>query len=258
MKIPKSHFILAAAWFFLASWAQNIVAQSTAPDSGVLRVGVTPNAPPMIFKEAGHLAGVEAELAEALCKDLRRRVVFVELKWEDLIDALSEGRIDIIMSGMSITLARSYRVAFSNPYMNVGQIALTRAGEKYDYVVNLAFQAKRGIGVKPGTTADFILQQEIPRAKRKYYDSGDDAAKALVKTKIDLFVSDSPMIWYLASRYESKGLAVAPLLLNQEQLGWALRRTDNELRDAVNAFLKKAQASGEVNAVLKRWMPGIQ
>jgi len=229
-----------------------------APNSGVLRVGITPNAPPMIFKQGDRVVGVEAELAEALGADLGRRVVFVEEKWDDLIDALCDNRIDIIMSGMSMTLARSYRAAFSNPYLNVGQIALTRAGEKYDYVVNLAIQAKRGVGLKPGTTADFLVQQEIPRVKRKYFNSGDEAAKALIKSKIDLFVSDAPMIWYLASQYESKGLTVAPLLLSQEQLAWAMRRTEPELRDAVNAFLKKAQNSGQLNTILKRWVPGLQ
>ena len=253
---PAVVFILL--WGFLIGWTRDVPAQTALPNTAVLRVGVTPNAPPMIFKEAGRLTGVEADLAEALGKDLGRRVVYVEEKWEDLIDALCDNRIDIIMSSMSITLSRSYRVAFSNPYLNVGQIALTRAGEKYDYVVNLAIQAKRGIGVKPGTTADFILQQEIPRAKRKYYTDGDDAAKALVKEKIDLFISDAPMIWYLASRYETKGLTVAPLLLNKEQLGWAVRRTDTELRDSVNAFLKKAQLNGQLNSVLKRWVPGLQ
>jgi len=121
-------------------------AQAADASADVLRVGVTPNAPPMIFKQGEALTGVEAELAQALGSDLGRKIVFVELKWEDLIDALCENRIDIIMSAMSITLSRSYRVAFTDPYLNIGQIALTRAGEKYDYVVNLAVcTGKRGL-----------------------------------------------------------------------------------------------------------------
>ena len=232
-------------------------ADAADASADVLRVGVTPNAPPMIFKQGEMLTGVEADLAQALGSDLGRKIVFVELKWEDLIDALCENRIDIIMSAMSITLSRSYRVAFTDPYLNIGQIALTRAGEKYDYVVNLAIEAKRGIGLKPGSTADFLVQQEMPRAKRKYFTNGDEAAKALIKKKIDLFVSDSPMIWYLASQYEAKGLSVAPLLLNQEQLGWAVRRSDSELQKAANAFLKKVRSNGQLNTVLIRWVPGL-
>ena len=255
---------LFKAWHFIillclgAGCASTVEKHAVAPSPSVLRVGITPNSPPMIFKSGGSLAGVEAELAEKLGADLGRKVVFVEENWEDLIDALCQNRIDIIMSSMSITPARSYRIGFSNPYLRIGQMALARSEERYRYVSNVAGQATRGIGVKANTTADFLLQQELPTAKRKYYKDGDEAANALVKKKIDLFLSDAPMIWYLAGQYETKGLAVTPLVLSQEQLGWGLRRTDTELTASVNAYLKKAQANGELNRVFAKWMPGFQ
>lgn len=201
--------------------------------------------------------GAEADLAKALGANLGRRVVFVEEKWEDLIDSLCENRIDIIMSPMTITVARSYRIAFSEPYLRIGQMALIRGGEKYNYVLNLASQAKHGVGVKPGTTADFLVRQEMPGVSRKYFPDGEAAAEALVKEKIDLFISDSPMIWYLAGRYETKGLTVAAMLLSEEQLGWGVRRTDSDLLKRVNSFLANAQASGELNRIFGRWMPGF-
>ncbi len=224
----------------------------------VLRVGVSAKSPPMIFKEAGRITGVEADLAEALGKELGRPVVFVDQDWEDLIDALCEDRVDIIMSAMSITPARRYRVAFTKPYLKVGQMALTRSGEKYNYLLNLASQAEHGVGLKAGTTADFLVRQEFPRLKRKYYKSGDEAAAALVKKKIHLFISDAPMVWHLAGLYETKGLTVMPLVLSQEELAWAVRRSDTQLLDAANAFLQKAQDSGELNRTFSKWMPGFR
>jgi len=259
MKRAIPAVILVAICFLLAGCATQSSPQAAAPapDPTVLRVGVTPNAPPMIFKEGG-LVGAEADLAQALGRDLGRKVVFVEEKWENLIDSLCENRIDIIMSPMTITLARSYRIAFSEPYLQVWQMALTRSGETYNYVLNLAAQAKHGIGVKPGTTADLLVRQEMPGVTRKYFPDGEAAAEALVKQKIDLFISDSPMIWYLAGHYETKGLTVAPMLLSQEQLGWGVRRTDTELLRQVNSFLAKAQTSGELNRIFGRWMPGFR
>ncbi len=240
--------MIAAAFIFSAA----------AADTTTLRVGVSAKAPPMIFKQSGQIVGVEADLAQALGQAMGRKVVFVEEDWEDLIDALCSDRIDIIMSGMSITPARSYRVGFTVPYFRVGQIALARATETYAYSLDLAGQAKRGIGVKPGTTADFLVRQEFPKAKRKYYKTGDDAANALVKKNIDLFISDGPLIWYLASMYENKGLAVTPLLLNQEDLGWAVRRTDTQLLQSANTFLQQANSSGKLRAVFSKWMPGFR
>lgn len=237
------------------SWAP---AQAVAADPALLRVGVTPDAPPMIFKSDGRITGVEAELAELLGRELGRKVVFVEEKWDKLIDSLGEDKFDIIMSSMSITPARSYRIAFSDPYLRVGQMVLARADEKYKYMANIAVQAKRGIGLKAGTTADFLVRQELSGASRKYFKTGDDAAAALLRNKIDIFISDAPMIWYLAAHYEAKGLVVTPLVLTQEQLGWGVARTNSSLLDQVNSFLKKAQASGELNRIFSRWMPGFQ
>src|SRR5262249_23045968 len=153
---------------------------------------------------------------------------------------------------------RAYRIAFSNPYLNVGQMVLARADERYKYIADFATQAKRGIGLKRGTTADFLVLQEFPRAARKYYKNGDEAAEALLRKKIDVFISDGPMIWYLAAHYESKGLTVTPMVLSQEQLGWGVSRTNTQLLESANAFLKSAQQSGELNRVLSRWMPGFK
>jgi ABC-type amino acid transport substrate-binding protein len=231
---------------------------AVAANPAVLRVGITPNAPPMIFKQGGQIVGIEAELAKAMGREIGRVVAFVEFKWEDLMDALVDDKIDIIMSSLSITPARRYRIAFTNPYLKVGQMALVRSEDKYKFALNLAASAERGIGVKRGTTAEQLLRQEYRRAKIKYYLSGADAAAALGNQSVDLFLSDSPMIWYLAGQYESKGLTVSPMILTEEYLGWGVRRTDDGLREAANAFLQKAQENGELTRILRRWMPGYQ
>jgi len=229
-----------------------------AADPGILRVGITPNSPPMIFRQGDQMLGIDAELAEAFGKELGRKVVFTEFKWEDLLDAPEQDRADIIMSSITITPARGYRMAFTDPYMKVGQMALVRNEDKYNFQVNLANNAKRGIGVVRSTTGDQLVQQEYSRAKVKYFNSGDAAAKALVDRKIDLFVSDSPMIWYLGGQYESSGLTVAPMVFTQEYLGWGIRRQDDALRTAANAFLQKIRENGELSRIYARWMPGFR
>ncbi len=228
------------------------------PSAGksALRVGVAPNMPPMIFREGKNIAGVEADLAQALGRKLGRSITFVELPWEDLIDALEANKIDIVMSSMSITRARQARVAFSEPYLRIGQMALARADERFS-VLSTGLANKK-IGVKKATTGDLLVQQDFPRAKRKYFDSGDEAAKALSKKKIDLYFSDSTMIWYLAGKYEAEGLVAAPMVFSNEILAWAMRRSDAALVESVNQALKDMFASGELNRVLLRWIPKFE
>ena len=89
-------------------------------DPGILRVGVSPDSPPLIFKQNDEISGLEAEMAVALANYLEKTAVFVEVPWEDQIPALLANRTDIIMSGMSVTLARQYEIAFSKPYFKSG------------------------------------------------------------------------------------------------------------------------------------------
>jgi polar amino acid transport system substrate-binding protein len=223
-----------------------------------LRVGVTPNLPPMVFKQGKAIVGVEADLAQALGQELKRPVRFVELDWEQLLDALLKDQIDIIMSSMSITRPRQFRVVFSQPYLRIGQMALVQTGGKVSSGALSRSLAGQTVGVRKGTTGDLLVQQEFPRAKRKYYKSDDEGALALSKGKIDLFIDDSTMIWYLAGVYEAKGLEVTPFVFSEEWLAWAMRRADTPLQESVNAFLQKSQTNGELNRILRRWIPRFQ
>jgi len=231
---------------------------NAADDPQILRVGVAPVSPPMIFKEGGKIVGLEADFAQALGKDLGRPIKFVELEWEEIIDGLVNDKIDIIMSSMSVTRARQYRIAFSDPYLRIGQMALVRAEDLSRYTLVVDSLANRTIGARKGTTGDLLAQQEFPRAKRKYFKSDDEGAIALSKGKIDLFMDDSTMIWYLAGAYEAKGLAPSPLVFSEEVLAWGMRRSDSELKQSVNLFLKKVKDSGEGGRIVRQWIPRFQ
>jgi polar amino acid transport system substrate-binding protein len=99
-------------------------------ESTPLRVGVSPVFPPMVFKQGKELAGVEVDLARALGESLGRKVVFVELDWKDQTEALVAGKTDIIMSSMSMTMARNAILSFTSPYFKIGQMALVRREDR--------------------------------------------------------------------------------------------------------------------------------
>ncbi len=223
-----------------------------------LRVGVSANFPPMIYKEGGKLAGVEVDFATALGKELGRPIKLVEVDWEDQIPALADGRTDIIMSSMSITLARQLRVAFAKPYMIVGQTVVVRREDATRFALGFPIEPKGSIGVLKATTGDFLVQQEFPHIKRKAYNSPEDAAKALAKKKIDMLICDSPTAWWLASMNEIQGLVVMPIFLNREPLAWAVRKSDTDLLVSVNSALDKLQEDGRASAIIKHWIPLYQ
>src|SRR5215467_12367437 len=80
-----------------------------------LRVGISPDYPPLAFKDVRFgLVGIEVELANQLGKQMGKQIQFVEMPFPDLINALLEQKIDIIMSGMSVTTDRVKLVNFTD------------------------------------------------------------------------------------------------------------------------------------------------
>jgi polar amino acid transport system substrate-binding protein len=229
--------------------------RSAGAATGPLRVGVNASFPPMIYKEGGKLVGVEADFAKALGEELGRPVTLVEIGWEDQIPALVEGRTDIIMSNMSITRPRQLRVAFTKPYLAVGQAVLVRREDANKYALGPPAMQEITIGVLKATTGDFLVQQEFPHSRRKEFKSPLAAAKALERKKIDLLICDLPVVWWLAGMNEITGLVVVPALLSEEQLAWAVRKSEPELLESVNGALEKFQKDGRAAAIIKRWLP---
>ncbi len=221
---------------------------------GELRVGVSPIFPPMVFKQDKQLAGVEIDLAHDLAQELGRSVTFVEISWEDQIESLNAGKIDIIMSSMSITGARKWVVDFSRPYLFIGQMVLVRREDVNKYALGFPLRPPGTVGVLKATTGDFMVQREFPKTKRKVYKSPAEAVQALKKKKIDLFLSDSTLVCYLAGTHAAEDLTAAPVQLNEESLAWAVRKGDDKLLDEVNAFIQKTGGSGKLNQVFQRWM----
>ncbi len=240
--------------------ANQTPAATVAPDASVLRVGVSTNAPPLIFKQGSEIVGLEAELAQKFGDSLGKSVAFIELAWEEQIPALLANKTDIIMSGMSITKMRQVRIEFSRPYFRTGQMALTR--NKYLKMIPQNYYGIHGMsitarfGVVRGTVGETFVQQNFGRAKEIVpYKTSRQAVDALLKGRIDLVIHDGPIILLLAAENETRGLAVIRSLLSEEYLAWGIRKNDVELLEAANNFVEMMIKQDQLDPIINRWIP---
>jgi len=254
--------VFAAVLFLLSCTAaqQNSVApRLVPPDPHILRVGVTPDAPPLIFKQNHKMVGLEADFARGLAEYLGKSPSFVELKWEDQIPALLENRIDIIMSGISITALREVRIAFAISYFESGQMALIRRKDAVRFSTGLfSFATSSAIGVIKDTTGEYFVETQFSDVKRKDYTDPRAAVKDLIDNDIDMFIYDAPMVIYLASENENRGLTVLFARLTKEPLAWGIRKDNIELLESANKFLQVLNEEGTLNKMIKFWIPFAQ
>jgi len=221
----------------------------------VLRVGTSADYPPLAFIQDQQLMGAEIDLAHTLATALGKELKVVEMNWNELIPALETGRIDIIMAGLSITEARKMRVAFSDPYLETGQMALYRRGDSERYASKDSIVKHHpAIGVQPNTTGDAYVQKNMPTARRVPLLKPQDAPFHLKNRNIDVFIHDGPAIMWLAGTHESS-CTLLPEPLNKEWLAWAVSPERPELLRQVNQWLAERKQDGTLARILTRWLP---
>ena len=223
-----------------------------------LRIGMNPNSPPMIFMLDGRYAGVEADFARLLARQFGRSVYFLPMGWEQLIPALMEGKVDLIMSGMTATQARQMRIRFTDAYFTARLVVAMRAedAEQYDSREDI-LKTPGNVGVIPGTTADAFVQKNLTDARRVAIAEVRHAAQELKNKRIDLFMSDGPGIVWLVSENEAE-ISGFWEGFSEEPLAWGVRRDDEELLNSVNSILETWKTDGTVDKVLTRWLPYLE
>lgn len=220
-----------------------------------LRIGISPDYPPLAFKAFGRFVGVEVDLANQLGKELGKEIVFVETPFPELIKALLEERVDIIMSGMSITVERAKLVSFTDPYVRIGQMALVRAKDRPAFPNVEAFSNTTSkIGFVQDTTGELAARELFSQATLAPQPTIDQGIAALRKGEIDVFIHDAPTIWRVAGDPNEKELDGLYWPLTVEYLAWSVRKDDEPLRFALNRKLEEWKESGRLKQLLTSWV----
>ena len=226
-----------------------------SPDVNILRVGVSTDAQPLVYRQGNKIVGLEADFARELAKYLGKSLQFVELDWEDQIPALISNKIDIIMSGMTKTTLREVRIAFCIPYLKSGQMALIRREDAARFSTGLfTLTTSSAIGVIKNTFGEYFVDEQYGSVKKITFSTSRPAVKALIDKRIDMFIYDGPMVLYLASANEINGLTTLFAPFTEEWLAWAVRKDNKELLESANNFLKTINSDGRYKKLIQYWI----
>ena len=175
------------------------------------------------------------------------------MQFSDLLPALEAGKVDMVLSGMTMTLARNLKVAFVGPYYISGKGILTKgktigALQKAEGLNKPEFK----IAALKGSTSQKFAEKTAPKAALITTKSYDEAVEMLFQDKIDALIADYPFCAFTAFRYEDKGLIAGQSKLTFEPLGIAVSE-DVLLINWLQNFMMALEGSGQMKLMNERW-----
>ena len=202
-----------------------------------LVVGMELASPPFdMTDEQNRPTGIDVELAQALADSLHKELVIRNTAFVGLIPALQTGKIDLILSSMTITAKRAESIDFSDPYVHMGICLLVNAGSDVRKSEDLN-RPERKIVVKNGTTGFFYAQEHLPNAQLLQVSEAGACVLEVVQGKADAFIYDQFSVFqYQRQNPRSTRAVLDPL--RKEDWGIGIRQGNGELRRQVNAFLR--------------------
>jgi polar amino acid transport system substrate-binding protein/arginine/ornithine transport system substrate-binding protein len=225
-----------------------------------LRIGVEGAYPPFSSKEAdGTLVGFDIDIANALCTEMKRTCELVEQEWDGMIPALKARKFDAIVASMSITEERKRQIDFSEKYYQTP--ARLVAGKDADFEGTPEGLAGKRIGVQRGSTHQCYAEKMYPEAEIVLYGTQEEVFRDLVIGRIDAQLSDSLIAQesFLATEeganYAFLGGDQVDIECYGEGVGIAVRKNEEELRDALSAAINAIRKNGTYAKINAKYFP---
>jgi polar amino acid transport system substrate-binding protein len=218
--------------------------RAESPSSGpTLSVGMELAYPPFETTDKdGKPAGLSVELAFALGHYLHRPVRILNMPYAELIPALKTGRIDAIISSMTITQERSRLIDFSDPYCRSGLAILLQKNSNLNAIDDLDQDGVKVV-VKAGTSGDNYAQSHLQKATLTQLPSTDACALKVVQGSADAFIYDQLSIINYHAKYPDKTRINLQAFV-EEPWGIGVAKGNEDFRLQVNAFLADFRARG--------------
>lgn len=227
-----------------------------------IRFGVEALVPPFESRnDKGELVGLNIELGNALCAELKARCAWIDQDYATNVQALEAGKFDVIVP-MTPTPARRDRLAFTGELYPLKNYLVAPAGSRLLPVAS-SLEGKR-IGVLAGTSREAFAQARwAPAAVTvRSFNSNGQLIDSLLAGEIDATLQDSIEIdqAFLSQprgeRFAFAGPAVRDPLLGSG-VAMAVRKADTALRDDLNAAFDRIVRNGQYFEIVQRYAPQL-
>ena len=259
MESAMKHLIAAALLCLPTGLAAAADLPPAIAKSGTLHVAIVPNYPPLDFKDpaTGQLTGFDVELGEAIAKKLGLKVAWKETSFDQMMPALSTGRVDAILSGMSDLPTRHDAASFVD-YMKAGPQFFVQKSREAEFKDMTALCGKNvGASRRTNFPKDIAAWSDAncPADKPVKFvgtEGSADARTQLRQGRIDAAVQGSETLPYVMGLDPDTYVTLGGTIAVQYN-GMALGVKETGLQQAVVGALDELIADGTYRTLLDKW-----
>jgi putative lysine transport system substrate-binding protein len=141
---------------------------------------------------AEYAGGYDVEIAKKVAEGLGKELVIVKTEWDGLVPALTSGKIDAIIAGMSPTEKRKETIDFSDNYYKSNLIMVVKKGSKYEGATSIQDFKGAKVTAQLNTFHYSVIDQIEGVNKKTAMDNFPAMRVALESGIIDGYVSERP------------------------------------------------------------------
>lgn len=257
-------FLVLSILFVCNQLTVSAFAKTTAPiidrvlTRGELLVGTSGNMPPFsITTKQGDLIGLDIDLSRYIASVIGVKIRFITMPFFELLPALEAGKVDMILSSMTITPERNLKAAFVGPYFVTGKSFLSKRQAIASIKDALSLNKPNvTIAALRGSTSQTLAENAIPKAKLVLTKNYDEAVDMVLQDKVDALLADWSICVVSTLRYPNKGLISLITPITYEPLGIALPPNDPLLVNLVENILNGYKGSGGLDDLTAHWVEG--
>ena len=247
-KLLSLVLVAAMALSVVACGGKKEEAAPAAEGKEVLVMATNAEFPPYEFYEGQEIVGIDAEIAAAIAEKLGYELKIEDMAFDSIIAAVSSGKADFGLAGMTVTEDRLTSVNFSDTYATATQVVIVTEDSPITGVAD--FDGKK-IGGQLGTTGD-IYAGDIADATIERYNKGFEAVQALTQGKIDAVIIDNePAKVFVA---ENEGTKILEEDFAVEEYAMAIAKENTELLEKVNVALAELTEDGTLQAIVDKYI----
>lgn len=214
-------------------------------DDKTLVVGMELAYPPFETTDsANRPAGLSVDFARELGKAMDREVIIENIAWAGLIPALETGKVDVVISSMTINEERKKSIDFSDPYASISLALLINMDSEVQAYEDLA-EPGRILAVKRGTSGHLYAEQNLPAENIMVFDKESACVLEVIQGKADAFTYDQLTIYRNWQEHTDTTRAnLQPYQERSDFWGVGVSKKTPELTAEINTFIQSFRESG--------------